>query len=68
MITANATEFQNNFGRYAAQVEQGETIIVVKNGKEIGRFVPKDVSITFLADSLKGVLKGNYDYEKEKKE
>ena len=40
--TATATEMQNNFGRYLNLVISGQEIIVTKNGREVGRFIPKD--------------------------
>ena len=42
ITTATATEMQNNFGRYLNLVLSGQEIIVTKNGKEVGRFIPKD--------------------------
>lgn len=39
--TATATEMQNNFGRYLNLVMSGQEIIVTKNGREVGRFIPK---------------------------
>lgn len=64
--TATATEMQNNFGKYLNLVMTGQQIIVTKNGHEIGRFVPKDATVTYLTDSLTGILKGHYDLEEEK--
>ena len=40
MITATATEMQNNFGRFLNLVMSGQEIIVTKNGREVGRFIP----------------------------
>ena len=57
--TATATEMQNNFGRYLSIVIGGAEVIVTKNGKEVGRFVPKDAAISYLTDSLTGILKGD---------
>lgn len=68
ITTATATEMQNNFGRYLKLVLSGQEIIVTKNGKEVGRFVPHDASLTYLTDSLKGILKGNYDLNEAKTE
>ena len=59
--TATATEMQNNFGRYLSLVIGGAEVIVTKNGKEVGRFVPKDATISYLTDSLTGILKGDMD-------
>ena len=56
--TATATELQNNFGRYLNIVIGGEEVVITKNGKEVGRLVPKGAAISYLTDSLTGVLKG----------
>lgn len=61
MTTATATEVQNNFGKYLHMVQTGDEIIVVKNGKEVARLVSHEKSVSFLTDSLVGILKGNYD-------
>ena len=61
VTTASATEMQNNFGRYLALVQGGSEVIVTRNGKEIGRFVPRDAAVSYLTDSLTGILKGNED-------
>ena len=66
--TATATEMQNNFGKYLNLVMSGQQIVVTKNGREIGRFVPKDTAVSYLTDSLTGILKGNYDLDEEKTE
>lgn len=66
--TATATEMQNNFGRYLGLVMSGQEIIVTKNGKEVGRFVPHEAAVSYLTDSLKGILKGDYDLEEAKAE
>ena len=62
--TATATEMQNNFGRYLSIVMGGNEVIVTKNGKEVGRFIPKDAAVSYLTDSLTGILKGDYDLDK----
>lgn len=66
--TATATEMQNNFGRYLNLVMSGQEIIVTKNGREVGRFIPKDVAVSYLTDSLTGILKGNYNLDEVKEE
>ena len=58
---ATATEMQNNFGRYLAMVQEGNEIIVTKNGKEVGRFIPREKVVSYLTDSLAGILKGDTD-------
>ncbi|MBQ8091037.1 MAG: type II toxin-antitoxin system prevent-host-death family antitoxin [Pyramidobacter sp.] len=64
--TATATEMQNNFGRYLNIVMGGNEVIVTKNGKEVGRFIPKDAAVSFLTDSLTGILRGESDLNGEK--
>lgn len=66
--TATATEMQNNFGKYLNLVMSGQEIIVTKNGREVGRFIPKAAAVSYLTDSLTGILKGNYDLDEEKAE
>ena len=61
MLTATATEVQNNFGKYLQLVQSGEEVIVLRNGIEVIRMVSHDKSVSFLTDSLVGVLKGDYD-------
>ncbi len=67
MMTVTATEIQNNFGKYLQAVKTGGEIIILKNGIEVARLISKERSISFLSDSLVGVLKNDYD-EKEMKE
>ena len=38
---AAATQMQNNFGKYLNLVMKGQEVIMTKNGKAIGRLVPK---------------------------
>lgn len=38
---ATATEIQNDFQRYLNLVMSGQELIVTKNGREVGRFIPK---------------------------
>ena len=65
---ATATEMQNNFGKYLGMVMQGNEIIVTKNGKEVGRLIPRDAVVTYLTDSLTRVLNGDSELQKEKEE
>ena len=65
--TATATEMKNNFGKYLEMVIRGNEVIITKNGKEIGRFIPKSKSISYLTDSLTGIIKDDYDLKKTKR-
>ena len=60
---ATATEMQNNFGKYLSLVLAGKEVIVTKNGKEVGRFIPKDAAVSYLTDSLTGILRQDLDPE-----
>ena len=55
MITATATDLQNNFGKYLKAAQNGNEIIILKNGSEIARLISKERNIAFLTDSLAGV-------------
>lgn len=59
--TVTATEIQNNFGKYLGMVMSGDEIVITKNGKEVGRLISKDATVSYLTDSLTGAIKGNYD-------
>ena len=61
MITATATDVQNNFGHYLQAAQTGDEIIILKNGKEVARLISRESSISFLTDSLTGILKHDYD-------
>lgn len=61
MITVTATDVQNNFGKYLQMVQKGEEIIILRNGVEMARMISRDKSVSFLTDSLTGVLKSDYD-------
>ena len=57
--TATATEMQNNFGRYLNLVMSGHEIIVTKNGHEVGSFIHKDPEVSYMTDSLTGIVQYN---------
>ena len=66
--TATATEMQNNFGRYLSMVMSGQEIIVTKNGKEVGRFIPKDATVSYLTHSLTAIIKQDNHLDEAKEE
>ena len=66
--TATATEMKNQFEKYLQMVMNGNEVIITKNGQEVGRFIPKEKTISYLTDSLTGILKGNYDYDDAREE
>lgn len=66
MISATATEMQNDFGKYLNMVINGNEVVITNDGEEIGRFIPKNTVISYLTDSLTGILKENHDFEQER--
>lgn len=68
ILITTVTEMQNNFGKYLNLVMSGQKIIVTKNGREIGRFIPKNAVVSYLTDSLTGILKEDYDLDEAKTE
>lgn len=68
MTVATATEIQNNFGKYLQMVQTGGEVIVLKNGREVARLISYEKSVSFLTDSLLGVLHGDYDNKEVREE
>lgn len=68
MTTVTATDIQNNFGKYLQMAQSGEEIVILRNGSEMARLISHDKAVSFLSDSLLGVLKNNYDDKKMKAE
>ena len=60
-MTVTATEIQNNFGKYLQMAQSGEEIIILRNGKEMARLISREKNVSFLTDSIVGVLKNDYD-------
>ena len=59
MQTVKTTDLQNNFGKYLQAVIDGNEIIIIKNGKEVARLISKDKTVSYLSDSLLGILKND---------
>lgn len=68
MTTATATEVQNNFGRFLKMVQEGHEIVIIKNGTEVARLISKGQTVSFLSDSLVGVLSSDVDEKKARLE
>lgn len=66
ILTVSSTELQNNFGKYLNIVIDGQQIIITKNGRKVARVIPEDAAISYLTDSLTGILKENYNLDEEK--
>jgi len=57
ILTATATEMKNNFGKYLKYVMDGGEVIITKNGYEVGRLISRENAVSYLTDSLRGILK-----------
>lgn len=68
MTMVTATELQNNFGKYLQYVQNGDEVVILRNGKEVARLISHEKSVSYLTDSLVGVLKENYDENQIKAE
>ena len=68
ITTVTSTEMQNNFGRYLRIVMNGGEVIITRNGKEVGRFIPRNAAVSYLTDSLTGILKESSDLDQVKTE
>lgn len=68
MIAVETKELKNNFEKYLQHVQNGQDIIILRNKKEIARLISHEKSVSFLTDSLIGILKSDDDKESIKKE
>ena len=66
--TATATEMQINFGKYLNIVMGGGEVIVTRNGRIVGRFIPNDAAVSFLSDQLLGVIAEDRGLDEVKEE
>ena len=66
VMTASSTEMHNNSGKYLNIVVEGNQIIITKNGRKVARIIPEDAAVSYLTDSLTGILKGDYNLDEEK--
>ena len=65
-MTATVNDMQNDFPKYIASILKGYEVVITDNGKEIGKFVPKEKSATPLTDSMIGILKNDDSLEEER--
>ena len=68
IATVTATEMQNNFGKYLHLVMNGGEVVITRNGKEVGRVIPRKAVVSSLTDSLTGILSGDADLDQLKGE
>ena len=67
VITATATQMKKNFGKYLSIVMEGNEVIITKNGREVGKLIPKSATVSYV-DSLTGILKENVSIEEGREE
>ena len=60
MTVITSSELQKHFGKYLQAVQNGDEIVILKNGKEVARLISPTRKASFLTDSLIGVLKRDY--------
>ena len=61
MITATATEVQNNFGKFLKMVQEGQEVVITKNGSEVARLISIGQTVSFFSETLVGVLSSDVD-------
>ena len=66
-MVVSSTEAQNNFGKYLELAAEQE-IVITKNGAPVARLIGIDKTMTFLSDSLVGIIPYDVDEDKEKEE
>jgi len=57
MKVVKISDLKKNIEKYLQDVIDGNEIIIIKRRKEIARLVPKDKPISYISDSLLGILK-----------
>lgn len=67
IMQVNATEVQNNFGKYLRFADQ-EDVIITRNGKPLARLTGLDRERKFLTDTLIGILPAAIDEKAERAE
>lgn len=68
MRTATATDVQNNFGKYLQYAINNGEVVIFRNGKRVARIVSDETAVSYLTDSLRGVLKQDYSEKDERAE
>jgi len=42
-------------------VQEGQEVVIMKNGIEVARMISKDMTVSFLSENLVGVISSNVD-------
>ena len=54
-MVISSTEAQNNFGKYL-ELASGQEIVITKNGLPVARLLGMEKTVSFLVDSLVGIV------------
>lgn len=65
---ATATDVQNNFGKYLQYAIDNGEVVILRNGKRVARIVSDQTAVSYLTNSLRGVLKRDYSEEQIRSE
>ena len=70
MLSTIATRemIQEHISEYLDMIEAGEEIIITKNRKEIGRFLPRGKVVSLIAEKVAGIIRGDIDVDKIREE
>jgi len=66
-MVVNSTEMQNNFGKYL-ELASGQEIVITKNGLPVARLLGMEKTVSFLVDSLVGIVPNDVDEKYAKNE
>ena len=66
MVFATEQELKTNLEYYLNEMTAGNEIIIERNGEQIGRLVPQGKVMQSLTESLRGFIKENIDFDKER--
>ena len=65
---ATREKIQEHISEYLDMMENGQEIIMTKDGKEIGRFLPRGKVVTLIGERLAGILRRDLDADKVREE
>ena len=66
-MIVNSTDVQNNFGKYL-ELANGQEIVITKNRQPVARLLGMQKVVSFLSDSLVGLIPAEVDEIDEKDE
>jgi prevent-host-death family protein len=64
MKVVKSNELKNNFDKYLQDNIDGNEFIIIKNGKEVARLITINKPVSYISDSLLGILKRDISEKK----